>query len=318
MTRPVDVTAACTFYVEETTFARRLQRTALEKAYHGLLGSGRSESVRESTERMFALCYSFMSKEQVLSKVKDLLIRTTQESSQCGLLPYQDLDGISREATFRVANTELSRAADSWYLRSIVMEPGAASSYLQGKKRPWDSLIDLSQYEGEWFDPGDVENYLRRRGVQIGGRSAFVDVEVDEETPLEAVVEWAPYTTNTSDIDHVRSSDVPSVSTITTPTKPASDAANLTTGVFGYIVDSDSDGTEDISSLPLSADDFDMMSSISTTFRFDDLLDVRQHGFDMPPRQTTIKRTKRMTLDVARLVDGEFSSPPPRSGFASG
>ena len=44
----------------------------------------------------------------------------------------------------------------------------------------------MTGYQGEWFDPNDVEHYLRAKGLRLDGLSTWLDLDVNEVPALEA------------------------------------------------------------------------------------------------------------------------------------
>ena len=44
----------------------------------------------------------------------------------------------------------------------------------------------MTGYQGEWFDPHDVEHYLRAKGLRLDGLSTWLDLDVNEVPALEA------------------------------------------------------------------------------------------------------------------------------------
>ena len=61
----------------------------------------------------------------------------------------------------------------------------------------------MTGYQGEWFDPHDVEQYLRAKGLQLDGLSTWLELDVNEVPPLEATQLNAPASPDESypDID---------------------------------------------------------------------------------------------------------------------
>ena len=49
-----------------------------------------------------------------------------------------------------------------------------------------DQVIEHCGFQGEWFDPNDVEHYLKSKGVHVDARSSLVELDVTVDPILKA------------------------------------------------------------------------------------------------------------------------------------
>lgn len=47
-----------------------------------------------------------------------------------------------------------------------------------------DMTVEIAGYEGEWFDPDDVQGYLEEKGIFIDPAATFAEADVVVDTPL--------------------------------------------------------------------------------------------------------------------------------------
>ncbi|EKG18234.1 hypothetical protein MPH_04494 [Macrophomina phaseolina MS6] len=172
-----------TYSFQETTFARRLQRACLERAFH-LLSTAH---LRPSDfNRVFRLCRHYSSREDLLSDFRKLLQQSVLQPLDFINSPFLHLGGAG---THYPARDEHGRAvpdsADSdWNIRRIgPWATRAQREELRRSNRPeviftQELEEDMVAYGGEWFDSHDVEGYLEELGVHIDAQASFAEAAV--------------------------------------------------------------------------------------------------------------------------------------------
>jgi hypothetical protein len=172
------LTPSWTYSYEETTFARRLTRAALEAAFHILSETNPRQAI---LNYVFKLSLSYMSVDQLRERFKMLLTRGVEEDLD---IPGPHLVNFGGAGThFPRRNAKLS--GDRNRRKLGPRRPGFESitASLQGHL----PKVDLAGFEGEWFDPHDVQGYLEEeKGCYIDPKDSFAEVMiyVDEDTVM--------------------------------------------------------------------------------------------------------------------------------------
>lgn len=172
---------------QETSFARRLLRTALEGAYRVLTNPNtRSEDLLHFCKDTF----TWTNRKHCIAWLEKALSKTARENLEYWGAPQLHIGGAGLHYPRTGFDTGTGPppgwAADAPMgpLPFIVPEPlldGCLSSVHDGES------VDLS---GEWFDSNDVEQYLQTKGLFLDGRSSYVKLDVDGavDQPCEAHV----------------------------------------------------------------------------------------------------------------------------------
>jgi hypothetical protein len=159
------LSAPYTYSFEETTFARRLQRAALERGFHLITNADMRPT---SYLRVFRLSLLYHTRDTLLMKFRRALAKTTDEPLETFQTPFIHLGGAGMHyPTGRIRN-------------GYIVKPGPLQrqAILESTESPGavvDIEFDLSEYEGEWFDSNDVEGYLTEKGLQINPQSSFAE-----------------------------------------------------------------------------------------------------------------------------------------------
>jgi hypothetical protein len=164
-TKSMTIPSPYTYSFQETTFARRLQRAALERGFHLL---SNAELRPAAFNRVFKLSLLYHSREKLLAKFRKALTNTSEEPLETLQTPFIHLGGAGLHYnTGRVRN-------------GYTVTPGPL--YQQARLESADSPgvtvdidLDLNEYEGQWFDSNDVEGYLEEKGIRIDPQSTFAE-----------------------------------------------------------------------------------------------------------------------------------------------
>ena len=171
-----------TFSFQETTFARRLLRASLEKAYHLLTDPRANPEVIHKVFR-FSFCYS--RSKTVTDQLRARLMRTKNESLEYWEAPRWHLGGAGLHYSRAPLDGNSQPPARWWAAQPMgpsrpfddVETPAAAA-------RDPELLAKLTNADGMWLDPSDVEHYLRTKGLFLDGHSSVAEIEVDVQPPL--------------------------------------------------------------------------------------------------------------------------------------
>ena len=163
---------------QETTFARRLQRASVECGYHLIAQAHIRPKV---FKRVFKLSLLYGSREQIAARFKAILTRSTQEPIEFWQTPMIRLGGAGTHYPRLNDDGSPYVPPNSYNVEHVV--PGSNLIQLRNVENGevyCDMMIDISGYEGEWFDPTDVEGYLASKGIYIDPQSSFADCQVLE------------------------------------------------------------------------------------------------------------------------------------------
>ena len=179
-----------TFSFDEPTFARRLQRRALERAYQLLLSPHVSELRKAAI--FFRYNLSGNDKDKIIARLRQLLTRDTRQSLDCHSIATSPIARtLQRRPFFKSANSDVIRIADAWHVRP---NPKASQTKADGPSAQF--LIDHSGCEGEWFDSCDVERYLQSKGLRLRQASSYAEMEIpqggDGGTTASLSTTWVP------------------------------------------------------------------------------------------------------------------------------
>ncbi len=247
-----------TYSIQEPTFARRLQRRSIEVAYQMLLNPNVPQTVK--AQRFFRFsCYG-VTQDRAIAALRKMLMRTTEEPLSCVAAGLEHDNRQILRPFMKSRNSVIYRTDHGWRVQSIDPPP-------QNPDVSTDRTLDLSSYNGEWFDSGDVEDYLQRRGVRLS-ESAYAEVDV----PDGMVDELALQPTTPPVRDTYAEVGEDSIVSHAQPSSTISNRGIVTTttrvhGPFGVIFDQAVSGKG-------------------------------AYGVEM-------SRTQTMTIDVSTLLDGE-------------
>ncbi|KAK4956147.1 hypothetical protein LTR66_013361 [Elasticomyces elasticus] len=176
----VTLAAPYTYSYQETTFARQLHRACIERGHKLLSDANRN---RKTYEYCIGLTLSHSTHERLLSWFEKMLRKTTHESLDNWATPLLHIGGAGRHYPRFDEFGQVMSLPSSSNLRSIGPQK-VASAHAFGKQANSDvpstpdMLVDLAGYEGEWFDPYDVEGYLAEKGIRIGPRASFAEADM--------------------------------------------------------------------------------------------------------------------------------------------
>jgi hypothetical protein len=175
--------APWTYSYDETTFARRLTRAALETGFH-LLSNAHQRPA--ALNYVFKLSLPYLDLNHLRDRFKILLSRGTDEDLDAYETPFIHLGGAGTHYPPKDAQGNVIPLPNSWNLKSVgPLHPKLIrAENTIDPSRSHDLEVDLTGFEGEWFDSNDVQGYLaEKKGCHINPRDSFAEVviEVDED-----------------------------------------------------------------------------------------------------------------------------------------
>ncbi|KAF1985530.1 hypothetical protein K402DRAFT_394511 [Aulographum hederae CBS 113979] len=304
VTKMNSIQAPYTYSFQETNFGRRLHRAALERAYHLVANSHLRPNVYQ---RVFKLTLLYMNRDDILAKFKRILVRGTMESLENWQVPFIHLGGAGTHYPPKDADGNIQPIPNAYNVR--MTGPSTLKTAKIEKSNPFMSLgtadgaceVNLEGWEGEWFDPHDVEGYLKEKGIVVQPQSSFAEAEIsaaDFVAPVPIRHELPPVPgspANSTGALTVAASN----SSISTPTTPEIDQNNFNQNGMDFwddalnVPDMNAPGWfEDIG--------FDQLNWLGQPNNDSDV-DFLMEGVEMPKPEPLPK--KHVIIDVDKLIN---------------
>ncbi|KAG6004517.1 hypothetical protein E4U21_001015 [Claviceps maximensis] len=184
----------------EQTFGRRLQRFTCESALR-LITSPNPPP--DQFAAIFGFCLFFETREEIIRRLKVTLNRTQYEDLCLWKFPFSHLGGAGTFFQDQSSMESSNSASGGSSNGGILIGNQGTQSFGKPQHRtpmsmgPWgpavqetrDERIDygsdgrmqmmLAGFEGDFFDPDEVETYLRQLGIFIPPQAEFIDAEID-------------------------------------------------------------------------------------------------------------------------------------------
>lgn len=170
---PPSISGPTTYSFQEGTFSRRLHRACLEQGYQLLLDPARRP---HTYDRVFKLSLMGRDRGRLISAMKTLLARGPHETLNTGLLIH--VGGAGTHYPPRDAYGNVQHKRESWHLGVVGPQTLALLENAARDNLTTDMTVEISGFEGEWFDPYDVEGYLNEKGIFIDPSTSFSEAEV--------------------------------------------------------------------------------------------------------------------------------------------
>ncbi|RYO62455.1 hypothetical protein AA0116_g4829 [Alternaria tenuissima] len=170
-----------TYSFEETTFARRLSRAALETGFHLL---SRANDRPTAIDRVFKLSLPHQTLDQIRSRFRTIMSRSIDEDLDWWESPFIHLGGAGTHYPRRDAAGNITHVRNGWNMRQIGPPEKRVHIIENTEDGRSEELgdLDLSGFEGEWFDCHDVQGYLEDKyACKLDPRSSFAECVIDEE-----------------------------------------------------------------------------------------------------------------------------------------
>lgn len=174
-----------TYSHDETTFARRLNRAALEAGFH-LLSSANIRPSRLNF--VFKLSLPYLTLEQLRARFRMMLSRSINEDLDFWETPFIHLGGAGTHYPRKDADGNILPKKNNWTVRQIgpVEKRMVRVENVADGRCEYLSDIDLTGFEGEWFDAYDVQGYLEEQwNCRLDPKSSFAECLVDDDEEEE-------------------------------------------------------------------------------------------------------------------------------------
>lgn len=205
--KPLKASVPYTYSFQETTFARRLHRLCLERAFRLVTNPNIDP---EYINRVFRFTFTFSNRRRMLARFQELLKRKAGESLENWNVPFFHVGGAG---THFPRLDEQGRPVYPPNISSPARAFGPLA--LPTAETPRDEatieqLLESIGFGGIWFDSNDVEGYLRTKGINLDGHSSFVEIDPStiERTPL--LLHSSSTTSSISSASPIRSPATPS------------------------------------------------------------------------------------------------------------
>lgn len=163
-----------TYSFQETTFARRLHRMCLERAFRNLTNP---KIDPDYIKRAFRFTFCFSNRKRMLQRFQEMLKRRAGESLENWSVPFFRIGG---------AGTHFPRRDEEG---KPVYPPNMVSPAKAFGPQPWievetprleattQEMLENIGFGGEWYDSHDVEEYLKTKGIFLDGQSSFIELD---------------------------------------------------------------------------------------------------------------------------------------------
>lgn len=174
----------------ELTFGRRLQRHSIEKGLRLIM---MANPPPDRFAAVFGFCLFFESKAAIIKRLQLSLSRNQHEDLSHWRFPFTNLGGAGtyfpQQSIEGTDNTKAAMPIGNQGTRSYG-KPQEMTGLSMGPFGPEveatrDERIDRKMrmlwpgFEGEFFDPDEVETYLRQLGIFIPQRAEYVEADID-------------------------------------------------------------------------------------------------------------------------------------------
>lgn len=164
-----------TYSFDETTFARRLTRAAIEKGFQVLS----TPSIPPAAlSFIFKLSMPYLTVDNLIERFKSQLSRGIDEDLDWWPAPFIHLGGAGTHYPRRDASGRIVPIKNSWTVRQIGPVERKMARLESVEDGSFENLagIDLSDFEGEWFDAHDVQGYLEESyAFKLDNKSSFAE-----------------------------------------------------------------------------------------------------------------------------------------------
>lgn len=166
-----------TYSFQETTLARRLHRACLESAYHLLLDPSRRP---HTYERVFKLSVLSRDRVRMAASLKRILDRGLEDPLDFWDAPLLHIGGAGTHYPRREEIQTMQPRKPVFHLGMIGPQMLNLLENVVQARPNVDISVEIAGFEGEWFDPYDIEGYLESKGIHIDPTVSFVEAEITD------------------------------------------------------------------------------------------------------------------------------------------
>lgn len=165
---------------QEASFARRLLRSSLETAYRLMTNPNTRP---KDIVRMCKFSRCFTNAGRIQEHLKSLMERSASQNLEYWRAPAWHVGSAGLH--YPRVGIDAAGAPPAWWANERPIGP----LHLDQPDNPMpdcsttEEVAEKIGYDGEWFDPNDVEQYLRSKGIRLDGPSSIVELDEEETMP---------------------------------------------------------------------------------------------------------------------------------------
>ncbi|KAF1935564.1 hypothetical protein EJ02DRAFT_123357 [Clathrospora elynae] len=305
-----------TFSFEETSFSRRLTRAGLEK---GFLLLSNADARPVALNYVFKLSLPYLSVEQLRTRSRTIMMRGLDEDLDWWDTPFLHMGGAGTHYPRRDATGRIIQMKNGWTVRQIGPKEKKHTRLQNTADGRVEELngVDLSGFEGEWFDSHDVQGYLEEQyACKLDPNSSFseclVDADDDKDTATPSSLPQHQQQQYDTSIRRPPDEDfLPSLAHTATHSSTNSSASITTPGNPYNLPDTAPFGLDmsfDTAPTPNYASDFPKLTNYDISFDQTLGLDLAP-GFDYGFSGSTVFHMGNMDLGLDLMGEGAESLP---------
>lgn len=165
---------AATYSFSEFSFARRIHRSASQKAFALISATHPNEKL---VQRIFGICLLYETREEIKARLKRTVENSTKDSLHQWRHPFVHIGGAG--TFYPMHDHDINGELMPKFRTGFSMGPFSPQIAQAQDIMADDMRLRLPGYEGDYFDAHDVEGYLRGHGLDIAPAADFVTGEVD-------------------------------------------------------------------------------------------------------------------------------------------
>ncbi|KAL6253222.1 hypothetical protein RBB50_000945 [Rhinocladiella similis] len=164
-----------TYSFQETTFARRLHRLCLERAFQSLTSPHVDP---EKVKHTFRFTFCFSNRKRMLVRFQEMLKRKAGESLENWNAPFFHVGGAGLHFPRRDEDGNPIYPPNMVSPRRALVgpQPFVEVETPRSEAPGTQEMLEAIGFGGEWYDSHDVEEYLKTKGIYLDGQSSFVEV----------------------------------------------------------------------------------------------------------------------------------------------
>lgn len=218
-----NLTPIITYSFQETTFGRRVHRASAEAAYQLLLDPTRRPA---DFERIFRLSLMGRGRGKMIAAIKTVLDRGPHEELDFWEAPLIHVGGAGTHYARRDPYGNILPMKETHNLGIIGPQTLALLENASRDNISTDMTVEIAGFEGEWFDPYDVQGYLEEKGIFIDPGASFAEAELIEWPATPSSPSLAPSPLSMSQLKRLQDEDV--------DLSKWNEHANMELGAVGY------------------------------------------------------------------------------------
>ncbi|EMD59622.1 hypothetical protein COCSADRAFT_175469 [Bipolaris sorokiniana ND90Pr] len=177
-----------TYNHNESTVGRRLARAAVETGFAVLNHLNYSPAI---INYIFRLNFPHYNVDQIKQRFQQVMSKTVIEDLDWFEAPFAPLGGAGTHYPRRDAAGNIVPRKDSWAQEWIGPREKRLEGWgnVEGRAAQYLRAVDLTGFEGEWFDAHDVQGYLEEHyACKFNPSSSFAEclIDIEDEGPTNS------------------------------------------------------------------------------------------------------------------------------------